>query len=67
MTETLDEAPIIDQDVVRVDHHHSVDDLTRLRADVERAVLFRAVLWHCEDRFIRYGNQTIVLWRGGFL
>ena len=60
VTETLDEGPIIDQDVVRVDHRHSVDDLTRLGADVERAVLSRAVLWHCEDRIIRYGNQTIV-------
>jgi formyltetrahydrofolate hydrolase len=35
-------------------------DRVRLGADVERAVLSRAVLWHCEDRIIRYGNQTIV-------
>jgi formyltetrahydrofolate deformylase len=60
VTEDLDEGPIIEQDVVRVDHRHSVDDLVRLGADVERAVLSRAVLWHCEDRIIRYGNQTIV-------
>ncbi|MGB8502290.1 formyltetrahydrofolate deformylase [Mycobacterium sp.] len=60
VTEDLDEGPIIEQDVVRVDHRHSVHDLTRLGADVERAVLSRAVLWHCEDRVIRYGNQTIV-------
>jgi formyltetrahydrofolate deformylase len=60
VTEHLDEGPIIEQDVVRVDHRHSVDDLARLGADVERAVLSRAVLWHCEDRIIRYGNQTIV-------
>jgi formyltetrahydrofolate deformylase len=60
VTETLDEGPIIEQDVVRVDHRHNVDDLARLGADVERAVLCRAVLWHCEDRVIRYGNQTIV-------
>ncbi|MCI4677015.1 formyltetrahydrofolate deformylase [Candidatus Mycolicibacterium alkanivorans] len=59
VTENLDEGPIIEQDVVRVDHRHSVDDLVRLGADVERAVLSRAVLWHCEDRVIRYGNQTI--------
>ena len=39
VTETLDEGPIIEQDVVRVDHRHSVDDLIRLGADVERAVL----------------------------
>ena len=60
VTEDLDEGPIIEQDVVRVDHRHSVDDLVRLGADVERVVLSRAVLWHCEDRIIRYGNQTIV-------
>jgi formyltetrahydrofolate deformylase len=60
VTEHLDEGPIIEQDVVRVDHRHSVHDLARLGADVERAVLSRAVLWHCEDRIIRYGNQTIV-------
>jgi formyltetrahydrofolate deformylase len=60
VTERLDEGPIIEQDVVRVDHRHGVGDLTRIGADVERAVLSRAVLWHCEDRIIRYGNQTIV-------
>jgi formyltetrahydrofolate deformylase len=60
VTEQLDDGPIIEQDVVRVDHRHTVDDLVRLGADVERAVLSRAVLWHCEDRIIRYGNQTIV-------
>ena len=60
VTETLDEGPIIEQDVVRVDHRHGVDALTSLGADVERAVLSRAVQWHCEDRVIRYGNQTIV-------
>ena len=60
VTENLDEGPIIEQDVVRVDHRHGINDLVRLGADVERAVLSRAVLWHCEDRIIRYGNQTIV-------
>jgi formyltetrahydrofolate deformylase len=61
VTEDLDEGPIIEQDVVRVDHRHAVEDLVRLGADVERLVLSRAVLWHCEDRIIRYGNQTVVL------
>ncbi|CAN5682930.1 formyltetrahydrofolate deformylase [soil metagenome] len=60
VTEQLDEGPIIEQDVVRVDHRHGVGDLVRLGADVERAVLSRAVLWHCEDRIIRFENQTIV-------
>ena len=60
VTADLDEGPIIEQDVVRVDHRHSVEDLVRLGADVERAVLSRAVQWHCEDRVIRFGNQTVV-------
>src|SRR3984957_2719628 len=60
VTEQLDDGPIIEQDVVRVDHRHSVEDLVRLGADVERVTLSRAVRWHCEDRIIRYGNQTIV-------
>ena len=61
VTEELDEGPIIEQDVVRVDHRHTVEDLRRLGADVERVVLSRAVLWHCEDRIVQHGNQTIVL------
>ncbi len=60
VTEELDDGPIIEQDVVRVDHRHSVEDLTLLGADVERVVLSRAVLWHCQDRIIRHGNQTVV-------
>jgi formyltetrahydrofolate deformylase len=60
VTQDLDEGPIIEQDVVRVTHAHSATDLTRRGADVERAVLSRAVLWHAEDRVIRDGNHTIV-------
>jgi formyltetrahydrofolate deformylase len=60
VTEELDDGPIIEQDVVRVDHRHSVDDLTLLGADVERVVLSRAVMWHCQDRVISFGNQTVV-------
>ena len=61
VTESLDEGPIIEQDVVRVDHRHGVADRVRLGADVERAVLSRAVRWHCQDRIIRHGNQTVIL------
>ena len=64
VTEVLDDGPIIEQDVVRVSHTHTVRDLVRLGADVERAVLSRAVLWHCEDRIVRHENQTIVFGRG---
>jgi formyltetrahydrofolate deformylase len=60
VTEDLDEGPIIEQDVVRVDHRHTTADLVRLGADVERAVLSRAVRWHCEDRVVRDGNTTVV-------
>jgi len=60
VTEDLDEGPIIEQDVVRVDHRHSTPDLARLGADVERAVLSRAVRWHLEDRVARNGGSTIV-------
>jgi formyltetrahydrofolate deformylase len=60
VTEDLDEGPIIEQDVVRVTHADSAADLQRRGADVERAVLARAVQWHAEDRVIRQGNHTIV-------
>jgi len=60
VTQDLDEGPIIEQDVVRVTHAHTATDLTRRGADVERAVLSRAVQWHSEDRVIRQGNHTIV-------
>ncbi|MET7568298.1 formyltetrahydrofolate deformylase [Streptomyces sp. NPDC005492] len=60
VTEDLDEGPIIEQDVVRVTHADTAADLARRGADVERAVLSRAVLWHAEDRVIRNGKHTIV-------
>ncbi|GAA2749395.1 formyltetrahydrofolate deformylase [Amnibacterium kyonggiense] len=60
VTPDLDAGPIIEQDVVRVTHADSAADLQRRGADVERAVLSRAVLWHAEDRVVRHGNQTVV-------
>ena len=60
VTEDLDEGPIIEQDVVRVSHADTTADLQRRGADVERAVLSRAVRWHSEDRVIRNGKHTIV-------
>jgi formyltetrahydrofolate deformylase len=60
VTEDLDQGPIIEQDVVRVTHADSAADLQRRGADVERAVLSRAVAWHSEDRVIRHENHTIV-------
>jgi formyltetrahydrofolate deformylase len=60
VTEDLDEGPIIEQDVVRVTHVQDVDALKRRGAEIERAVLARAVQWHCQDRVIRHGNTTVV-------
>jgi len=60
VTKDLDEGPIIEQDVVRVDHSMTVADLQARGALVERAVLSRAVQWHAEDRVVRHGDHTIV-------
>ena len=59
-TEDLDEGPIIEQDVVRVTHRLTAEELQRRGADVERTVLARAVQWHCEDRVVRDADRTIV-------
>jgi len=60
VTEELDAGPIIEQDVIRVSHRDDVAGLERRGADIERAVLVRAVQWHCQDRVIRHGNTTVV-------
>jgi len=60
VTETLDDGPIIEQDVVTVSHRHSVTDLQGLGRDIERQVLARAVRYHLEDRIIVHGNKTVV-------
>jgi formyltetrahydrofolate deformylase len=60
VTVELDAGPIIEQDIVRVDHRRSVDDLRQLGRHVEREVLARAVGWHLEDRVIVHQNKTIV-------
>jgi formyltetrahydrofolate deformylase len=60
VTADLDAGPIIEQDVGRVSHRDSVDDLKALGRDLERRVLVRAVRWHCEDRVLVHGNKTVV-------
>ncbi|APD08879.1 MULTISPECIES: formyltetrahydrofolate deformylase [Thermus] len=60
VTEELDAGPIIEQDVARVSHRHSVEDLRRIGQELERTVLARAVRWHLEDRVIVHGNKTVV-------
>jgi formyltetrahydrofolate deformylase len=59
-TATLDEGPIVEQDVVRCSHRDSVEDLERKGRDLEKVVLARAVRWYLEDRILVYGNKTVV-------
>jgi len=60
VTSDLDEGPIIEQDVERVDHAHTPEALTAIGADVERRALARAVRWHAEHRVLIDGHRTIV-------
>ena len=60
VTEVLDDGPIIEQDVVRVSHQDTVDDLIRKGRDLEKVVLSRAVRSHVENRVLVYGNKTVV-------
>ncbi|WP_258726205.1 formyltetrahydrofolate deformylase [Cellulomonas sp. NS3] len=60
VTGDLDEGPIIEQDVERVDHTRTVEDLVALGQDVERRALARAVRWHAEHRVLLDGHRTIV-------
>ncbi|UYQ66265.1 formyltetrahydrofolate deformylase [Streptomyces peucetius] len=60
VTSDLDEGPIIEQDVVRVDHSRAPDELVTLGRDVEAQVLARAVEWHSESRVLVNGNRTVV-------
>ena len=60
VTEDLDEGPIIEQAVERVDHRASVDDLIRIGRDIEAQVLARAVTWLGERRVLLNGSKTVV-------
>ena len=60
VTAALDEGPIIEQDVARVDHSMDVEALTALGRDVESVVLARAVQWHAQHRVLVDGNKTVV-------
>ena len=60
VTQELDAGPIIDQDVIRVDHSHSVEDMVRLGKDVEKNVLARGLRYHVEDRVLIRENKTVV-------
>ncbi|HVH22296.1 MAG TPA: formyltetrahydrofolate deformylase [Pseudonocardia sp.] len=60
VTENLDAGPIIEQDVIRVDHGDTVADMVRRGRDIERLVLSRGLRWHVEDRVLVHGNKTVV-------
>jgi formyltetrahydrofolate deformylase len=60
VTAELDEGPIIEQDVERVEHSHSAEDFTAVGRDVESVVLARAVRWHVEHRVLLNGRKTVV-------
>ena len=60
VTNELDAGPIIDQDVARINHHDTIDDMVRIGKDVEKMVLARGLRYHLEDRVLIHGNKTIV-------
>jgi formyltetrahydrofolate deformylase len=60
VTGALDEGPIIEQDVIRVDHRASVEDMVAAGRDVEAQVLARAVRWHTQTRILLNGHKTVV-------
>lgn len=60
VTEDLDEGPIIEQDVLRIDHGDTEDDLIRYGRDIEKSVLARGLKYHIEDRVLLAGNRTVV-------
>ncbi|MGE8131462.1 formyltetrahydrofolate deformylase [Methylobacterium sp. NPDC080182] len=60
VTADLDEGPIIEQDVERISHHDTPDDLVRKGRDIERRVLARAIAWHLDGRVIGNGARTVV-------
>ncbi|OYX91784.1 MAG: formyltetrahydrofolate deformylase, partial [Caulobacter sp. 35-67-4] len=59
VTETLDDGPIIEQDVARISHRDALDDLVKKGADLEKVVLSRAVKWHLDNRVLVYANKTV--------
>jgi len=60
VSENLDDGPIIEQEVERVDHTHNPDELAAVGRDVECVALARAVRWHCEHRILLNGAKTVV-------
>ncbi|OZM75236.1 formyltetrahydrofolate deformylase [Amycolatopsis antarctica] len=61
VTADLDAGPIIEQDVIRVDHGDAVPDMVRKGRDIEKVTLARGLRWHLENRVLVHGNRTVVL------
>jgi formyltetrahydrofolate deformylase len=60
VTEILDEGPIIEQNIARISHRDTIEDLVEKGRDLEKIVLSRAVRWHIENRILLYKNKTII-------
>ncbi len=60
VTEILDEGPIIEQNIARISHRDTIEDLVEKGRDLEKMVLSRAVRWHIENRILLYNNKTII-------
>jgi formyltetrahydrofolate deformylase len=60
VTKDLDDGPIIEQDVIRISHKDTVDDLVRKGRDLERLILARALYYHAQHRILVHGKKTIV-------
>ncbi|MGE5386176.1 MAG: formyltetrahydrofolate deformylase [Betaproteobacteria bacterium] len=60
VTPELDAGPIIEQDVIRIDHSDSPEDMVRYGKDIEKTVLARGLRYHLEDRVLTHGNKTVV-------
>lgn len=63
VTADLDEGPIIEQEVERVSHTNSPEEMVEIGHDIESVVLYRAVRWHAESRILLNGNRTVVFRR----
>jgi formyltetrahydrofolate deformylase len=60
VSETLDEGPIIEQDVVRISHRDTLEDLIQKGKDLEKVALSRAVRWHIENRVLLFSSKTVI-------
>ena len=60
VTADLDQGPIVEQDVIRIDHSDSPEDMVRYGKDIEKTVLARGLRYHLEDRVLVHGNKTVV-------